>query len=204
MKKLLLFCVATAVFFAVCGCGKRLSREEMVDKGKYLVTACGVLNFHTPLKDGKPDMQKFMAGSNVGYSGPWGIYYPRNLTPDIDTGIGAMTDEEVISEIKGEGTGIKPGVFCDYYRNLTEEDLRCIVYYLRTLTAISNKTPDSLKPGEKPFTAVINLAPAAVKGPPPPAAKKAETKAPAKKASATSKKDTSTGTKKSTAASKKK
>ena len=46
----LLLVLALAVVFT--GCAKRLSKEQMIEKGKYLVSACGVLKEHTPLRDG--------------------------------------------------------------------------------------------------------------------------------------------------------
>ena len=174
----LLLVLALAVVFT--GCAKKLSKEQMIEKGKYLVSACGVLKEHTPLRDGKPDMSKFMSGSNVGYMGPWGVYFPKNLTPDSDTGIGLLTDDEIISEIKGD-TGNVPGYFSDYYKNLNEEDLRCIMMYLKSLEPVVNKAPADLKPGEKVTTPVINLVPKvvtaeALKKVEKPAAKKAAAK----------------------------
>ena len=154
----------------------------MIEKGKYLVNACGVLKEHTPLHDGKPDMRKFMSGSNVGYAGPWGVYYPKNLTPDSDTGIGILTDEDIISEIKGD-TGNVPGYFSDYYKNLSEEDLRCIMLYLKTLEPVANKVPADLKPGETVAGPVINLAPKAVTIEPLKKIEKPEGKKPASKTS---------------------
>ncbi len=197
MKKVaaLLLVVALAVVFT--GCAKKLSKEQMIEKGKYLVSACGVLKEHTPLREGKPDMSKFMSGSNIGYAGPWGVYYPKNLTPDSDTGIGLLTDDEIISEIKGD-SGNVPGYFSDYYKNLNEEDLRCIMMYLKSLEPVVNKAPADLKPGEKVTTPVINLVPKVVAAEAPkkvekPAAKKAAAKASAAKTStakSTAKKET--------------
>jgi hypothetical protein len=160
LKRLVFVCFAAALAFGITGCAKKLSKEEMVERGRYLVNACGVLREHTPMKDGKPDMTRFMSGSrDIGYKGPWGVYYPKNMTPDADTGIMMLTEDEIISEIKGDGVNPKPAVFSDYYKNLTEEDLRSIMMYLRTLPPISNKTPTDLKPSEKCLTAVIDLNP---------------------------------------------
>jgi hypothetical protein len=190
-KKVVVVLAVAAVFFA--SCGKRMSKEEMTARGEYLVKACGVLSiYHTPLtKDGKPDFTKFMAGSTTGYQGPWGVAYPKNLTPDIDTGIGASTDEEVIAEIKGEGVSKKPPMFSEYYKNLTDEDLKCIVTYLRSLPPVPNKIPEGIAPGEPVRTPVISLnviAPKAAAAAAP--AKKAAAKPAAKKAAAPAKKTT--------------
>jgi hypothetical protein len=109
------------------------------------------------VRDGKLDLTKFMGGSNVGYQGPWGVYYPRNLTNDMETGIGAMTDEEVIELIKNEGN--KSPLLNNFYINMTGDDLKSIVVYLRSLPPITNTVHEDLRPGESVKTAVINLTP---------------------------------------------
>jgi hypothetical protein len=157
-KKVIAGCFIVSIAFVLISCTQKPSQEEMVEKGKYLVNAAGVLWYHTPIgKDGKQDFSKLMAGSSVGYQGPWGVAYPKNLTSDIDTGIGALTDEEVANLIKEESSSEKLSIFNYYYKNLTDEDLKCIVVYLRTLTPIPNKIPSDLKPGETPKTSIINL-----------------------------------------------
>ncbi|MFH1073513.1 MAG: hypothetical protein V1752_00330 [Candidatus Firestonebacteria bacterium] len=148
MKKGALLAVCFAVFFSF-GCSKKMSEYEMIERGKYLAGACGVLAHHTPIgKDGKPEFNKFMAGSKDGYKGAWGVYYAKNLTPDNDTGIGMMTDEEVINMIKSEGANGKAPLYYDYYRGLTDDDLKSLVVYLRTLAPISNNIPEDIKPGK--------------------------------------------------------
>ncbi len=151
LKKAIMFSMVCCLVFLGVACSKKLSKDEMIERGKYLINACGVLAYHTPIgKDGKPDLNKFMAGSEAGYKGSWGVFFPKNLTPDNDTGIGMMTDEEVINIIKDEGVNGKAPLYYDYYRSLTDEDLKSIVAYLRTLTPITNKIPVDTKPGDAP------------------------------------------------------
>lgn len=157
LRKIVAGILLVVVVFILTSCGGK-SNEEMKERGRYLVRAAGVLSYHTPIgKDGRPDYTKFLAGSTVGYKGPWGVTYPKNLTPDDETGIGLMTDEEVISLIKEEALSGKLSIFNDYYKDLTDEDLKCIVVYLRSIDKISNKVPADLKPGEPVTTAVIDL-----------------------------------------------
>ena len=149
LKKAIMLSAVCCIAFFSFGCSKKLSKDEMIERGKYLVNACGVLAHHTPIgKDGKPDLNKFMAGSETPYKGAWGVSYARNLTPSNDSGIGMMTDEEVINMIKDEGLNGKAPLYYDYYRGLTDEDLKSLVAYLRTLTPIDNKIPADSKPGE--------------------------------------------------------
>ncbi len=70
-------------------------------RGQYLVriTDCG--GCHTPgALAGKPDASRQLAGSDIGFGGPWGVAYPRNLTPDKETGLGAWTDAEIIRALR--------------------------------------------------------------------------------------------------------
>lgn len=135
--------------FFCSGCSENNSKYKMIERGKYLVGACGVLSHHTPIgSDGKPDFSKFMAGSSIGYKDSKGVYYLKNLTPDNDTGIGMMTNEEVINLIKAEGSNGRAPLYYDFYRALTDDDLKSIVAYLRTLAPVSNSVP-AVKPVEK-------------------------------------------------------
>lgn len=85
------------------------------------------------------------AGTNTAFAGPWGVSYSKNLTPD-PTGLGTWTEKEFIDTIrtgKDRGTGrpIMPPMPWRVYRNLTDEDLKAIFAYLRTIPPIKNTPP---------------------------------------------------------------
>jgi hypothetical protein len=40
------------------------------------------------------------AGTNTAFSGPWGITYSPNLTPDQNTGLGIWTEEKFVRAMK--------------------------------------------------------------------------------------------------------
>ncbi|HEX7718360.1 MAG TPA: hypothetical protein VF389_01020, partial [Woeseiaceae bacterium] len=93
--------------------------DGKLERGKYLVTIAGCNDCHTPWKLGpqgpEPDMNRMLSGhpeslalpeppplpegpwvvladaTNTAWSGPWGISYTANLTPDADTGLGNWT-----------------------------------------------------------------------------------------------------------------
>ena len=68
--------------------------QSQADRGKYLVTIASCHDCHTPgYFLGKPDMARFLGGSEVGFELPGlGVFYGPNLTPDKETGIGGWTD----------------------------------------------------------------------------------------------------------------
>src|ERR1044072_30486 len=73
--------------------------EAQVARGKYLVGIAGCHDCHTPgYFFGKPDMSKFLAGSDVGFEIPGlGVFVGRNITPDEETGIGKWMEGQIIS-----------------------------------------------------------------------------------------------------------
>jgi cytochrome c553 len=81
------------------------------------------------------------------WAGPWGVSYARNLTPDPETGIGTWTEEQFVRTIKegrqqGRGRQILPPMPWPVYRNLTEQDLRAMYAYLRTVKPMKNAVPE--------------------------------------------------------------
>ena len=87
------------------------------------------------------------------YVGPWGISYSANLTPD-STGTGAWTEAQFIKAIReGKYKGLDntrpmlPPMPWTEYRNATDDDLKAIFAYLRTIKPVKNVVP----------TATINM-----------------------------------------------
>ena len=92
-----------------------------------------------------------MAGR--GFTGPWGTSFARNLTPDNATGIGAWTEAHFIkvlrTGIRGNGAPLRPLMPWEWYQQLTDDDLKAILVYLRTLPPISNEVPEDLLPAQR-------------------------------------------------------
>ena len=56
---------------------------------------------------GKPDPQRHLGGSEVGFQIPGlGIFYPPNLTPEPETGIGSWSETDIIKAVR---TGVRGG-----------------------------------------------------------------------------------------------
>jgi len=147
-----------------------------VERGKYLVTAGGCNDCHTPVKMGpngpEPDMARMLSGhpenvkvtkpfkpqgdyiagvngTGTAWSGPWGISYTQNITPDQNTGIGIWTEEMFVKAIRtGKHMGqdssrdILPPMPWQAFKNLSDADLKAIYAYLRTIPPITNHVPD--------------------------------------------------------------
>lgn len=71
---------------------------------------------------------------------PPGIFRPRNLTPDVETGIGSLTNEEV-ARVMRFGVGHDGRVLFPFmpFENMTEDDLNATISFLRSRPAVSKK-----------------------------------------------------------------
>ena len=153
-----------------------------VERGKYLVTMVGCSDCHTPFKMGpkgpEPDMDRYLSGhpeqigplqapapkgqwisatsaTNTAFSGPWGISYTANLTPDQNTGLGIWTEDMFLKAIRtgrhmGVSREILPPMPWPSFRNATDEDLKSIYAYLRSIKPIVNHVPDVTPPSPAP------------------------------------------------------
>jgi len=52
------------------------------------------------------------------------------------------------TSIRGNGEPLRPLMPWEWYRQLTDEDLKAIFAYLRTLPPISNAVPEDLPPAQ--------------------------------------------------------
>lgn len=103
----------------------------------------------------KPGNWVQMGPDITAFVGPWGISYAANLTPDSATGIGAWREEEFIKALRtgkhlGQENGrpIMPPMPWQYIGKMTDEDLKAIYTYLRTLPPVSNRVPAPVPPGQ--------------------------------------------------------
>jgi hypothetical protein len=148
----------------------------VVERGRYLVTVQDCNGCHTPFnKDGEPDLSRMLSGhpqdlkigaapalppggwlvaindTNTAWSGPWGVSFTSNLTSDQKTGIGGWTEAMFVNAIRtgkhlGSGRPILPPMPWKMYAKLTDDDLKAVFAYLRTVPAISNRVPNPIPP----------------------------------------------------------
>ena len=110
---------------------------DLVAKGKYVFGAAGGgCGCHT-------EPGKAATGLNAGgrrFDAPFGTVYSTNITPDRETGIGAWTDEQLITAIRlgrrPNGERLIPVHPFMAFNGLAEEDLQALVAYLRTVPPI--------------------------------------------------------------------
>jgi mono/diheme cytochrome c family protein len=91
----------------------------------------------------------------TGWIGPWGTSYAANLTPD-STGIGAWKEEQFIYAIRnGVSKGIAgnrpilPPMPWKTIRNYTDDELKAMFAYLKSIKPIKNNVPPPQPPVTK-------------------------------------------------------
>ncbi len=148
--------------------------DTRIARGKYLVGIAGCNDCHTPgYFFGKPDMARFLSGSEVGFEMPGlGVFYGPNLTPDRETGLGTWSPAQMATAItKGirpDGRILAPIMPWHAFASLTPGDVRAIVAYLQSLPPVKSKVPGPFGPDEKATSFVMKIVPpqaAAPRGP---------------------------------------
>lgn len=169
---LLTLCVALTPLSACTAPSSHRAEQNPVERGRYLVTVGGCGDCHTPLKFGpngpEPDMSLMLAGTPEGvrlpppppgqgpwflvatmtaFSGPWGISYSANLTPDSLTGMGIWTEDNFVQSMRtgrhfGVARPLLPPMPWQNLKDLSEEDLKAIYAYLRSIPPIRNQVPE--------------------------------------------------------------
>jgi len=170
MKYLTIFALASAALVAA---GFILSKpnieakaaESQVERGKYLVTFGGCMDCHTPgYFFGKPDMTRYLGGSEVGFEIPGlGTFYPPNLTPDNETGLGNWSTDQIVTALqtgkRPDGRELAPIMPWRAFANLTPSDAHAIAAFLKSLPPVKHKVVGPFGPSEEPTSFVMKVVP---------------------------------------------
>lgn len=135
-----------SLFFATNACSEDSAGEALLARGDYLVNgvvACG--NCHSArTSDGELIKGMEFAGNFV-IEDPGFRAYAPNITPDVRTGIGSWTAEEITRAIREgirpDGQVLGPPMAFQLYRRISDNDIRAIVAYLRSVPAVENEVP---------------------------------------------------------------
>jgi len=152
-----------------------------VARGKYIVDTGGCHDCHSPKKMGaagpEVDTTRLLAGfaaetklpappplgqgpwgavatwDLTAWSGPWGMSYAANLTPDVATGLGSWTEPVFISAIRngkhmGSGRAILPPMPWQTISKLNDDDLKAVFAYLKSLPPVKNLVPAPAPPAK--------------------------------------------------------
>ena len=135
--------------FALAAAGQAVAQAPgSVERGKYLmdtVVACGNCHFQRG-PQGQPLPEKGLSGGMLFDEPPFKAY-ASNITPDAETGIGKWTDAQLAKAIREgvrpDGSVIGPPMPSEFYRHLSDDDLKAIIAWLRAQPAVKNAVPKS-------------------------------------------------------------
>jgi len=137
--------------------------QDRINRGQYLVTIMDCAGCHTPgIFLGKPDAARPFAGSEVGFQIPGlGIFYPPNLTPDPETGLGKWSEADIVKAVRTgvrpDGRVLAPVMPYHNYGKLTDADAQALASYLKSLKPVRNQVPAITGPSEKPTAPYLTV-----------------------------------------------
>jgi mono/diheme cytochrome c family protein len=156
------------------------SKAAAIERGKYLVNFGSCNDCHTPWKLGpkgpEPDFTRALTGHQAdmkvspsptlegswgiaaantmtAWTGPWGVSFAANLTPDRETGLGDWTEEMFIQTMRtgrhqGKGRALLPPMPWFSVNALSDEDIKAVFAYLQSLPPVHNRVPAPIDPPE--------------------------------------------------------
>ncbi len=125
--------------------------SDPVAYGKYLVTAGSCADCHTPVDERGGRLPGMNFAGGMEFHVPGGLVTSANITPDMQTGIGAWTEEAFLSAFRRfedfqnplNTDLVEPGEFNTsmpwrMYSKMSDDDLKAIYAYLSTLEPVNN------------------------------------------------------------------
>jgi mono/diheme cytochrome c family protein len=148
--------ILVAAGLAALAAAAPASAETLVERGQYLahIMDCGGCH-HTGAFTPQPNLETPLAGSQIGFEIPgMGVFYPANLTPDEETGLGKWSDAEIITAfttgVRPDGRQLAPVMPWMSYAHINADDATALVAYLRSLKPVQHKVPGPFAAGDKP------------------------------------------------------
>jgi mono/diheme cytochrome c family protein len=136
------------------------SDQKMIERGKYLILIANCNDCHTQgylLKDGKVPVSEWLKGNSLGWRGPWGTTYPRNLRLFVKD----LSEAQWVEQVKSL-TRLPPMPWFNVSK-MHDDDLRAIYHFIKSLGEPGEQAPAFIPADQEPPMPYIT-----VPGPPPP------------------------------------
>jgi len=134
----------------------RVVAASDVEAGRYLVAVAGCNDCHTPgymEKNGDVPEDLWLTGSPVGWQGPWGTTYPANLRRFADA-----LDADTFVEATRLRNSMPPMPWASLH-HMSEQDLRAVFAYIKSLPVTGDFMPTYVPPGEPVKTPYLSMVP---------------------------------------------
>jgi cytochrome c553 len=137
--------------------------DAALDRGAYLarIMDCGGCHTTGALR-GEPDPGRYLAGSDVGFELPGlGIFYPPNLTGDLETGLGGWSEAEIDAAIRSglrpDGRALAPIMPYHAYAVLSDDDAATLAAFIKALPPVANQAPAPATSGDTATAPYLTL-----------------------------------------------
>jgi mono/diheme cytochrome c family protein len=129
---------AAAAWLGATGVGGAANPDaqafDQIERGRYLTTVADCFACHTVPNVGKP----FAGGRPI--ETPFGAITSSNITSDVDTGIGAWSDQQfddaVRKGVRPDGSRLYPAMPYPAYTKMTRDDVLAIRAYMATVEPV--------------------------------------------------------------------
>jgi mono/diheme cytochrome c family protein len=128
--------------------------QRLIERGKYLVKIAGCNDCHTPgyvMSGGKVPESQWLVGDKLGWRGPWGTTYPVNLRLYMRD----MTEEKWVQTAKTLQS--RPPMPWFNLNDMTEQDLKAIYRYTKSLGPAGEMAPAFVPSGKEPQGPVVQF-----------------------------------------------
>lgn len=156
MRKPLCFLWILIIFLGACATKLKPEQEISVERGRYLSLIGGCNDCHTSGWVQKPFQvpdSQWLTGDTLGFNGPWGTTYPTNLRRLASQ----MSEESWVAFTKNLKT--RPPMPWWILNAMTENDLKSMHRFLKSLGPAGEAEPAFIPAGQKPRTPVIEFFP---------------------------------------------
>lgn len=126
---------------------------SVIDRGRYIAKTAGCNDCHTAgyaQSAGQVEEAKWLTGDSLGFQGAWGTTYPINLRLFMND----LSEQQWMQIARSPA---RPPMPWFALRDMTDEDLRAIYHYVRSLGPAGEAAPAYLPPGQHAKTPVVKM-----------------------------------------------
>ena len=127
-----------------------------LERGRYLAVIGGCNDCHTDgylQTEGDVPEDQWLMGSPMGWRGPWGTTYARNLRLTVQT----LTEDDWVALLQTR-KALPPMPWMNV-NQMAETDARMLYRYIRSLGPDGETMPMPVPPDQDPMTPYLNLIP---------------------------------------------